>query len=109
MALEERFFSGSDVESLSAHLFSAVLWDFALENKTRAQSLTALNVSLNEGDLSGAEQTDLNTIADDIEAAGAVASTARLIRVLDYEMVLRQTEAGADYTTLAAMRERLGI
>jgi hypothetical protein len=107
MAIEERFFSASGVESLSAHLFCAVMWDYALDNKTRGESLAALNASLSQGDLSLAEQDDLNLIADAIDAE--LGSTDKLFKALDYEMVLRQTEANADYTTLAAMRARLGI
>ncbi len=108
MALEERFFPGSEVEGLSVHTLSAVLWDLVLGFKaTRAAALVALNATLTKGPLTVAEEADLNTIADAIDAE--IGQTAKLFKVMDYEMVLRQVASGADYQTLPALRARLGI
>jgi hypothetical protein len=108
MGLYERLGGFTDPNpKISVHGFFGAMQEFSLGNMTAAQITTRYS-------LTAGEQTEAatlrNKIVEPTHADPAVQSALRYIRAFEYENVLIQLEhRSAPYTTVAAVKTRLGV
>lgn len=102
MPLYERIL-GSAQPKISPHTFMSVMQEYMLGNVTGAQAATALG-------LDAVEQADALALRDRLlTESSANASLARRLKAIELENVLILAESGVHYTTVAAIKARLGV